>query len=880
MTKEPSDIASNQPGATPKVLPLRKGRLKQARRSVLFMDRLADRTITVGGIFVILAVFGILVFLVAQAIPLFKGGKVISETSFTVSGLPDGPLTLVLDEHQTMAVALGATGGVVAFHVATGKPLQIPPFDFGGKTVTAVATTLDRENVAFGFQDGSVRFGRIHLKTDVQTEDARPKGLESLDNRDATDGRTVYSTVPGHQVRRVWVETSLETETQVSSTGSPITVLDFRVSGVAERMTRAIVAIDAHGEISLSIGQSKLNLLTRQITTSFDKAVLPPLPGDAQVRQVLLTQKGDRVLCADATGRVFRYNTRDLRAPILAEVATVVPPGVELSSIGFLVGEQSLVVAGGDGSLAVYFCIARENAPSADGFVLVRAREFARRAAPITRLEAGRSGKTFVAADNSGKISILNATSQETLLGLQAGDSNFRGFTLAPRTDGVLALQEDTAATLWKISIPHPETSLRTLFGKVWYEGYPEPSYTWQSSAATDEFEPKLSLIPLIFGTIKATVYSLMFAIPIALLGAIYTSEFLHRRVRAMVKPVMEMMASLPSVVLGFVAALVLAPVVETWIGAVTLSFVVMPLCLVLSAYAWQFLPSRIAIRLQGIPKLLLIVAATGAGMYFSYLLGPTFERVFFQGSFTLWVNGSVGTATPFLFLLLLPITLVALTLLGSRLYGHRFKGLLRRTSPSKAAALALAHWLAVAAAAALTSFGLSHLLAILGVDARGSIVNTYVQRNTLVVGFAMGFAVIPIIYTLAEDALNAVPGHLRGASLGCGATLWQTAIWVVLPTAISGVFSAVMIGMGRAVGETMIVVMATGNTPIMDWNLFNGLRALSANIAVELPEAVKDGTLYRVLFLTGLILFAMTFVINTLAEIIRQRFRKRAMRL
>jgi phosphate transport system permease protein len=85
---------------------------------------------------------------------------------------------------------------------------------------------------------------------------------------------------------------------------------------------------------------------------------------------------------------------------------------------------------------------------------------------------------------------------------------------------------------------------------------------------------------------------------------------------------------------------------------------------------------------------------------------------------------------------------------------------------------------------------------------------------------------------------------------------------------------------MGRAVGETMIVVMATGNTPIIDWNLFNGLRALSANIAVELPEAVKDGTLYRVLFLTGLILFAMTFVINTLAEIIRQRFRKRALQL
>jgi phosphate transport system permease protein len=143
-----------------------------------------------------------------------------------------------------------------------------------------------------------------------------------------------------------------------------------------------------------------------------------------------------------------------------------------------------------------------------------------------------------------------------------------------------------------------------------------------------------------------------------------------------------------------------------------------------------------------------------------------------------------------------------------------------------------------------------------------------------------MGFAVIPLIYTLAEDALNSVPEHLRAASLACGATPWQTAISVILPAAVSGVFAAVMVGMGRAVGETMIVVMAAGNTALIDWNLFNGLRALSANIAVELPEAVKDDTLYRVLFLAALTLFAMTFIVNTLAEIIRQRFRKKSVAL
>ena len=151
-----------------------------------------------------------------------------------------------------------------------------------------------------------------------------------------------------------------------------------------------------------------------------------------------------------------------------------------------------------------------------------------------------------------------------------------------------------------------------------------------------------------------------------------------------------------------------------------------------------------------------------------------------------------------------------------------------------------------------------------------------YEQRNSLVVGFIMGFAVIPVIFTISEDALSNVPPALIAASEALGASRWQMVRTVVLPVASAGIFSALMIGLGRAVGETMIVLMATGNTPIMDWNIFNGMRTLSANIATELPEAAQDSTHYRVLFLGGLILFSMTFILNTLAEIVRQRLRKR----
>jgi phosphate transport system permease protein len=149
-------------------------------------------------------------------------------------------------------------------------------------------------------------------------------------------------------------------------------------------------------------------------------------------------------------------------------------------------------------------------------------------------------------------------------------------------------------------------------------------------------------------------------------------------------------------------------------------------------------------------------------------------------------------------------------------------------------------------------------------------------QRNSLVVGFMMGFAVIPIIFTISEDAMSNVPTALRSGSLALGASRWQTARNIVLPTAAAGIFSALMIGLGRAVGETMIVVMATGNTPIMDFNIFSGMRTLSANIAVELPEAPHHSTLYRTLFLGAMVLFLMTFAVNTLAEILRQHLREK----
>ena len=133
-----------------------------------------------------------------------------------------------------------------------------------------------------------------------------------------------------------------------------------------------------------------------------------------------------------------------------------------------------------------------------------------------------------------------------------------------------------------------------------------------------------------------------------------------------------------------------------------------------------------------------------------------------------------------------------------------------------------------------------------------------------------------PTIFSIAEDAVFSVPKSLTSGSLALGATPWQTLVGVVLLTASPGIFSAVMIGLGRAVGETMIVLMATGNTAVMDFSIFTGFRTLSANIGVEMPEAGVGETHYRLLFLSALVLFGFTFVVNTVAELVRQRLREK----
>lgn len=150
-------------------------------------------------------------------------------------------------------------------------------------------------------------------------------------------------------------------------------------------------------------------------------------------------------------------------------------------------------------------------------------------------------------------------------------------------------------------------------------------------------------------------------------------------------------------------------------------------------------------------------------------------------------------------------------------------------------------------------------------------------RLNAFVGGFAMALAVIPIVYTVSEDALAAVPKVMMEASLALGATRWETALFVILPSATPGIFAALILGFGRAFGETMIVLMATGNAALLSPSFVDPVRTLSATIGAEMAEVVFGDTHYRVLFFVGALLFVISFSLNAVAEFfVRNRLMKK----
>jgi phosphate transport system permease protein len=767
-----------------------------------FTDRAAHWAITFGGAATVFVVLALFLFIFLEVYPLLKGAKVSKENTYSLRG---NAVAIGVDEHQDVVYAVYQDGKVEFVSLSDGKVFE--NYTIAGLNGSAI-TSVDRDNnlLSLGTSDGKVLTVSIKFSESFENEkrtilpeisEEEPilvgdegKGIAFIAARkDDSATVTVARTKDGRLIlKSTETKSTLFGAEERKETGKDITSLTAQHSRnqFPSHLQEETVTTSNQAPLPLERTGTGDGILAANSSTIHSTNQ----ENKAEITSLALDHFMENLYAGTSAGEIFHINVKDRENPFLAEKILVSDKAV--TALGFLLGDVSLVVGDYGGGVNVWMQARDEASPS--GWALKKVHTLKSHHAPVAAIASSLRDKGFVTAASDGSIHLNHATSEQTLLNLEI-KSIPAALAFSPKANGILVMDSNGNLRQWDISNPHPEATLKTLFGKIWYEGYEKPEFVWQSTGGTDDFEPKLSLVPLIFGTIKGTLYAMIIAVPIGILAALYTSQFLHSSLK-IIKPVIEVMAALPSVILGFLAGLWLAPLMERIFPSIVVMPFFITLSIIIALLIWKILPVFGKDRYRHGAEVLFLIPFIIGAVYASIQLNGVFESLFFGGDYRQW------------------------------------------------------------------------LLDVLGLK--------YDQRNAVVVGFAMGFAIIPLIFTISEDAISNVPGNLVSASLALGATPWQTAIRVVLPTASPGIFSAVMIGFGRAVGETMIVLMATGNTPIMDWNLFNGFRALAANIAVEIPEAPFGGTLYRVLFLAALLLFVTTFIVNTAAETVRHSMRQR----
>ena len=740
--------------------PAREASLTSREGWRLLKDRLFALVMAVGGVSVIVAILLIFFYLFYVVVPLFGGAEVTPRTSFDTP--PSAAAALGLDEYAETGFMLSPAGRLRFFKAADGATLEekdLVPAAAG--TVTAVAAGDPATHVLLaGTSAGEVLLAQVGwtIRFDEQQHRSIQPKLELPFGEER-----LRATEPGDGVRLL--------------------------AGQASDEEATLVAVGASGRVVLLNATKTTNMLDDSVSVETSRTLLD-VDGARVTHVVLDNQQRELYLAAD-DGTLSYFDVRDKSKPALVDRTSVIGNAKRITALSMLSGGISLVVGDDAGQLTQWFPV-RDPHNNAQ---LKRVRRFDPLPQAIEHIAPEFQRKGFLAVDAGGDVGLYHATADRHLLTVASGLEDITAMAFSPRASAAMLVSSGGHVRLFDIDNPHPEVSFSALWEDVWYENRARPEFIWQSSSASNDFEPKFSLTPLTFGTLKAAIYSMIFAVPLAVLGAVYTAYFMTPSMRRIVKPSIELMAALPTVILGFLAGLWLAPLVERELLGVLLCIPLVPVMTI----AASFFVSRTPMLKRLVPdgwEAAALVPVVVFAIWLNLALGRGLEQLLFDGSLTHWMNVEYGIG--------------------------------------------------------------------------------YDQRNSLVVAIAIGFAVIPTIFSISEDAVFSVPRSLTMGSLALGATPWQTAIRVVLLTASPGIFSAIMIGMGRAVGETMIVLMATGNTPIMDASLFQGLRALSANIAVEMPESEVGSSHYRVLFLAAMVLFLVTFVVNTLAELVRQRLRRK----
>ena len=726
--------------------------LKQYRARRLLKDHLARWGVAAGGVGVILAILLIFLYLLYEVMPLFSGARMVPVASYPAS---TSAIFVSLDAQAEMAMETLKSGRLRFFATRSGVLLHDDSLPLPtGSTVEQVVTDAGRSGLmAAGLSNGGV----VLFEQGYQLTDS--------DDRIAPEIRYPFGRRPFLMTR--------------SST--PLTTL--AISNGEERL---LVAGHVDNQVVLTAFAKSKSLLAEAIAGEPSSVVLPTVTGE--IKQLLIDPEQNWLYVLSDSNRLTVINIRDIEHPVVQQTLALTAPGVAVTDMAFLSGGISVLVGDSQGSITQWFMVRGD-----EGWALSPVRSLRIGNDPVNKIVPEHGRKGFLAADVNGTVGLFYTTSSRTLLTEPLAHERIDLMAVSPQGDYLLLVSAGKMQ-FFAVDNPHPEISWSALWGKVWYESYPQADYIWQSATGNNDVEAKLSLVPLVFGTLKAAFYAMLLATPLAIGAAIYTGYFMAPALRHRVKPVIEQMAALPTVILGFMAAVWLAPQIESHLVGIFALLLLLPAGILLFALCWDLLPLAHRLRAGGQAMLLVpVVLACGA---LAMMLGECLEAWLFAGDMSTWLTVALGIP--------------------------------------------------------------------------------FDQRNALVIGMAMGFAVIPTIFSIAEEAIFSVPRHLTCGSLALGATPWQTLSRVVIVTASSGIFAAVMIGMTRVVGETMIVLMATGNTPITEVNIFQGMRTLAASIAVEIPEAEVRSTHYRMLFLAALVLFVFTFVVNGVVDLMRYRLRQK----
>ncbi len=731
------------------------------------IDRAMTHFIKIGGIGIIFAVFGIFIFIGSQIFPLFQRAKVNHLDTYS---LPPGEyIALGTDEWTELPFALNDRGEFVFLDLnRDGATKTLKPELPGDVAVTAMHYRPKGGHASLGSSTGSFAFVEVAYEPSYEG-----------------DTRTIN---PSLKTGKFY---------PVGRPNYPILKITHAV-GENNRMVAVMQEVEGRREVHVAdLSQRRSLMGGAQLRYGKNRNLTGLFEGDPT--DILVNTRCDSIMVITGQREVHYLFIED--GDFKSRQSWMPFENERIVSADFLFGDDSLVLTSESGLNYVYSLYIDD---ATQKRLFGRIKNFPLLPGPATSFATSLRNKAFLVAGD--EYASLRYSTTESIRWEGAIPVAARLGVLSGKYDRMLLLDDESNLHVYGLSDPHPEASFKAFFSKLWYEGASEPKYEWQSTGGTDDFEPKLSMVPLLIGTMKGTIYAMLFSVPIALMAALYTSQFASPSLKRYIKPLMEIMASLPSVILGFLAALWLAPLLETRVPSILMVFTLVPLTAILFGNYWGKLPFEMRRKIPDGAEIIAVIPLIIISGYVGWVLGPWLESILFVAKDP--ANGA-------------PIA-------DFRMWWPQVMGL------------------------------------------------PFEQRNSLVVGFIMGFAVIPIIFTITEDALSNVPPSFRSSSLALGASRWQTAIRVVLPTASAGIFSAIMIGFGRAVGETMIVLMATGNTPVMDLNIFSGMRTLSANIAVELPEAPHHGTLYRTLFLGSMLLFLMTFTINTFAEMLRHHLREK----